>query len=441
MNESGDILGQGSHPPVSHITYLCMVRLRHMPDQVKKIVIEAQSREEAVQKLINQGLVVVSVKETSKKASGILDIFSFGVSTDSKKPIAKLSMPLLQKVSTREVIFFAIQLSTLLKAGVPLLRSLDIIQKGLSNVSFKAIIQSMKKRVSAGTTLSLAIRDYENVFPWVWANMIEVGEATGKLPQCLDEIAAYQESAARIKGKVITAFMYPGILSVAVVCALIFLMIAVVPKFTIIFTEQKLQLPFITQVVIGISNLVRNNFPIVAIFGTVMTISMIYLKKIPKVQLLIDTAVLNLPVFGTIFVNVAVVRFSRSLGTLLRSGVQILRALEISGRLVENEFIETRIKQVAEAVKSGQGLGGQLESKKVFPVFMSQLITVGEESGDLERFLDLLANYYEEGVDTFLARLTTLLEPFLLIFMGGIIGTIVISLFLPIVQLSTGSGV
>ncbi|HRY91552.1 MAG TPA: type II secretion system F family protein, partial [Candidatus Gracilibacteria bacterium] len=285
------------------------------------------------------------------------------------------------------------------------------------------------------------IRDYENVFPWVWANMIEVGEATGKLPQCLDEIAAYQESAARIKGKVITAFMYPGILSVAVVCALIFLMIAVVPKFTIIFTEQKLQLPFITQVVIGISNLVRNNFPIVAIFGTVMTISIIYLKKIPKVQLLIDTAVLNLPVFGTIFVNVAVVRFSRSLGTLLRSGVQILRALEISGRLVENEFIETRIKQVAEAVKSGQGLGGQLESKKVFPVFMSQLITVGEESGDLERFLDLLANYYEEGVDTFLARLTTLLEPFLLIFMGGIIGTIVISLFLPIVQLSTGAGV
>jgi type IV pilus assembly protein PilC len=161
---------------------------------------------------------------------------------------------------------------------------------------------------------------------------------------------------------------------------------------------------------------------------------------LPKVRIGFDMMSLGAPIFGVILTQVAVVRFSRSLGTMLRSGVPILQALEISGRLVENEYLEFGIKQVATAIKGGQGLGSQLEARKIFPVFMTQLLSVGEESGQLEKFLSLLANYYEDRVDTFLARLTVLLEPFLLIFMGAVIGTVVVSMFLPIIELSTHGG-
>lgn len=434
MSEKG-----GGAQPARNMSFACVVRPRDMQGQSKTIILEAPSKEDAVQRLLNQGYMVVSVSTSGKKIPGIMNIFSVSVSKKNQS-IFKFSLPMFQGVSEREVIFFAVQASTLLKAGVPLLRSLDIIHKGISNHAFKSVIQSIKKKIAGGATLNAAIRDHPKVFPWVWANMVEVGEATGKLPQCLDEIAVYQEAAARIKTKVITAFTYPAILMTAVIGALTFLMIAVIPKFEEIFIQQNLKLPVITQIVIGISNIVRHHFLIVILIVVVAVIAFLHFRKTPKVCIFFDTIALGFPVFGIIFLQVAVVRFSRSLCTLLRSGVPILKALEISGRLVNNSFIELKIKQVAEAIKNGQMLGAQLESKKMFPVFMTQLISVGEESGELERFLDLIAKYYEDGVDTFLTRLTTLLEPIMLVFMGGVIGTIVISLFLPIVTLSTGGG-
>jgi len=264
---------------------------------------------------------------------------------------------------------------------------------------------------------------------------------TGKLPDCLEEIAHYQESSARIKGKVITAFFYPGILLTAVTAALTFLLVFIVPKFAVIFVEQKMELPAITKIVIAISGIIRYQFPFVMLTLLGIIVTLFYLRRSPKFRISLDLFYLNMPIFGKLSMQVSVVRFTRSLGTLLRSGVQILQALEISGRLVDNNYIENQIKLVAQAVKGGQGLGVQLEARKVFPVFMTQLLSTGEESGQLENFLTLIANYYEEAVDTFLARLTVLIEPILLVFMGAVIGTVVISMFLPIVILSTSGGV
>ena len=418
------------------------VRLRAFPDQSKVVTIEAESLEDAIQKLFADGYMVISVKgkgETHDRPHSILNSMSTQI-TGKKSGLSSWTHSLFQSVSTRELIFFAIQLSTLLKAGVPLLRGLEIVQKGIVNEYFKGIIAQLRKRISEGGTFSQALRSQGKVFPWVWINLVEVGESTGKLPDCLEEVVHYQESAARIANKVTTAFFYPGVLTCAVVAAMIFLLVFIVPKFTAIFASQKMTLPALTQIVVSISNVVRNQAwaVLVFIFASVGLIA--HLRKQPKIRIGIDMITLGAPIFGTILVQVAVVRFSRSLGTMLRSGVQILQALEISGRLLENKFLELGIRQVATAIKGGQGLGSQLEARKLFPVFMTQLISVGEESGQLEKFLSLLANYYEEQVDTFLARLTVLLEPLLLIFMGGVIGTVVVSMFLPIIQLSTSGG-
>jgi type IV pilus assembly protein PilC len=405
--------------------------------------------ETAVQNLWDQGYVVITVHEEERRGAeyrgsrtfwGSLAARLRGKVPASEAGTSRFSRLFGGRVSNRELIFFAVQLSTLLKAGVPLIRGLDIIFRGAVNPAFRTSIESLKRKVSGGSSLYQALRAQGKVFPWIWVNLVEVGESTGKLPECLEEIARYQESAARIKSKVITALFYPGILTVAVISALTFLLLVIVPKFTAIFESQHLKLPALTQFVVGVSNLVRYHFTPVAIGIAVLVAGSIYYGRRPRGRIFFDTFRLGAPVFGKLILQVAVVRFCRSLGTLLRSGVSILEALGISGRLLENRFLESKIQQVSAAVRSGQSLGVQLEARHVFPVFMTQLLMIGEETGQLERFLDLLANYYEEQVDTFLSRLTVLLEPILLVFMGGVIGTIVISMFLPIVELSTGGG-
>jgi len=423
------------------ILFDCHVRLRDLPDQAKTLTLEAPTKEAAVQKLLAQGYVVIDVQEYGKKKGGFgfRNIFS-GQFSSSSKGSGGVSFSILNHVSTREAIFFAVQLSTLLKAGIPLLKALEIIEKGVVNSFFKQVIRSMRKRISEGGTFSSVLRNYPKVFPWIWVNLVEVGEATGKLPDCLEEIAHYQESAARIQGKVITAFFYPGILTVAVIAAMTFLLVFIVPKFSAIFAAQHMDLPVLTQIVVAISGVLRTQFPWVVGIVIAGAIAFAYTRKVPSIKMFYDRIALKVPLFGPILMQVAVIRFTRSLGTLLHAGVQILQALEIAGRLASNLFIEAGIKRVAQQVRSGQGLGVQLEARKIFPVFMTQLITVGEESGQLDRFLDLLSGYYEDQVDTFLTRLTTLLEPILLVLMGGVIGTVVISMFLPIIDLSTRGG-
>jgi type IV pilus assembly protein PilC len=393
----------------------------------------------AIQKLLTQGYMVIDVREHGKKKGGFQNMLSEKALSLGRGPKGA-SFSFLDRVTPREAIFFAVQLSTLLKAGIPLLRALEIIEKGIANLFFRQVINSLRKKVSEGGTFSNALRSYPHVFPWIWVNLVEVGEVTGKLPDCLEEIAHYQESSARIKNKVITAFFYPGVLTAVVIAALTFLLLFIVPKFSAIFIAQKMPLPVLTQIVVAVSDTLRIHFLWVVVIVALTVVAFVYTRKVPSIKMTYDRMALGAPLFGPVLMQVAVIRFTRSLGTLLRAGVQILQALEIVGRLVENRYLGAGIKRVAEQVRSGQGLGVQLEARKIFPVFMTQLITVGEESGQLDRFLDLLSNYYEEQVDTFLARLSTLLEPILLVFMGGVIGTIVIAMFLPIIELSTGGG-
>ena len=439
MNESVAGSPKPNKPKEPGLLFDCRVRVRDLPGQAKALTLEAPDKEVAIQKLLDQGYMVIDVREHAKKKGGFQNILSKKLSSSGKGSGGAFSS-LFNRVTTREIIFLAVQLSTLLKAGIPLLRALEIVERGIANLFFRQVIYNLRKRVSEGGVFSFALRSYSHVFPWIWMNLVEVGEATGKLPECLEEIAHYQESSAQIKSKVITAFFYPGILTGVVIAALTFLLLFIVPKFTGIFIAQKMSLPVLTKIVVGVSNILRMYFLWVAACVTAAVFAFVYTSKLPAIKMTYDKMALGAPLFGPILMQVAVIRFTRSLGTLLRAGVPILHALEIAGRLAENLYIEAGIKRVTQQVRSGQGLGVQLEARRIFPVFMTQLITIGEESGQLDRFLDLLSNYYEAQVDTFLSRLTTLLEPILLIFMGGVIGTIVVSMFLPIIDLSTKGG-
>lgn len=417
------------------------VRLRDAPDQIKEIRAEASSKEEAVQQLIAQGFLVITVRETAgeEKVHWRDSLFAFRGRPKPEGKTAKSFLAGLEKVTTRDLIFFAIQLSTLLKAGIPLIRSLEIIRKGTKNARLYATIQDIVKRISGGTSLTLAIKRYPGIFPWVWINLVEVGESTGRLPQCLEEVSRYQEFAARMKAKVITAFFYPGILVCAVVSALTFLLVFIVPKFEEIFKAQKMTLPVITQIVIQASSVIRNQAWVLLLLFVPGIVLIFLIKRFPMARVRFDLFCLSAPIFGSLMLQVSAVRFARGVSTLLKSGVPVLEALEIGGRLTENTYLIQQIKKVAKAVKGGQGLGVQLEVNKVFPVFMTQLISVGEETGQIDKFLDIISVFYEERVDAFLQRLSTAIEPLLLVFMGIIIGTVVISMFLPIVELSTSA--
>lgn len=430
----------GKEEPIEQ--FECEVRQRDNPAELKKMAIQARSKDECARRLLDQGFLVVSIKQAGQQESaGVSKIFAGHLKGHQTNRAPKGGQGLFSKgVTTRELIFFAVQLSTLLKAGIPLIRSLEIIRKGTPNPYFQSVIQKLSQSVSGGSPLGVGLKNQGKVFPWIWVNLVEVGEATGKLPECLEEIAKYQESATRIKGKILTAFFYPAILSCAVVGALTFLLIFIVPKFSEIFAQQNMTLPALTQVVISLSNIVRNQAYLLLLAFVPFMILGYLVKTSPQVRLSFDFFRLNVPLFGPLLVQITVVRFARALSTLLKSGVQILQALEICGRLVENSYMESGLKEVIKRVRTGQGLGVQLEARKLFPVFMTQLVTVGEETGQIDKFLDLLGVYYEERVDAFLARLTSMLEPIMLIFMGGVIGVIVVSMFLPIIELSTRGG-
>ena len=434
------------------IKYRCSVRPLKNLDAIETVTVEAKSFEEAIEKLQRDHYLIIAIEIVGggrKSASGL-----FGAKFPSAKselieepqaapfggapaPKQGINIDLFSRVSTRELITFAIQLSSLLQGGIPLLKAIQISQKGTQNRYFKSILEGCIRNVSAGFSFSYAIESFPKVFPSVWCNLVEVGETSGALPAVLREIAHYQDAAQRLKSKVISAFFYPSILICFATLAVGFLLLNIIPKFEEIFVGMKMELPLITQIVMALSQVLRRYFLILILLVTAVLIGVYFARRTKEGGYLFDLMKLKLPIMGNLMLHVAVVRFGRGLATMLRAGVPILQALELSSKLTVNAVVEEKLQTAQEAVRGGRSLSGQLEADSFFPPFMTQLISVGEETGELDRFLDLISNYYEESIDTFLARLTTLLEPLLLICVGSVIGVLVVSMILPIIELST----
>jgi len=377
--------------------------------------VEAKDRNSAISKLRKTRLVIISIRESNSKEIA---------------PLKKR-----HKVKLEDLVLFTRQLAALVKAGVSLVKGLNILLTQVENLSLRDIISTVITKIESGSSLSDALAMYPDVFSHLFINMIKAGEFSGALDDILERLALYQESVTKFNRKVKSAFTYPIIVfSVAMlITAVIFL--KVIPGFKDMFATLNVTLPTPTLIVIKISELFRSYFFVVVGVLVASVFIMKRLVKIAQVQMQLDKIKLNFPVFGKIVRKVIVARFSRTLYTLIKSGVSILSALEISSKTSGNKVVESILGEVMVKVSKGEKIAASLSESNVFSFLVINLIAVGEETGDLASMLDKIAQFYEEEVDVAVSNLTSMIEPFIIVFLGGLIGGIVLAMFLPILKI------
>jgi len=382
---------------------------------------EASNPEAVVSTLRRQQIITTSVKAKAKDIQ--ISIPGFG-----------------GKVSEKEVAIFTRQFSTMIDAGLPLVQSLEILASQQDNKAFQKVLVQIRQDVEGGATLAAALKKQPKTFTDLYANMVEAGEAGGILDTILNRLAAYIEKSITLKKRVKSAMIYPStIVSVALV-VVTFLLLFVIPTFKSMFEGFGATLPLPTRIVLAMSRLVRQFFIPGAIAFVGMIFGLRYYYKTEKGRKVIDTLLLKAPVFGMLLRKVAVAKFTRTLGTLISSGVAILDGLEITARTAGNKVVEEAIMKTRVSIAEGKTIAAPLKETTVFPPMVVQMIAVGEQTGALDSMLSKIADFYDDEVDTAVSNLTSLLEPLLMVFLGVVIGGVVIAMYLPIFKLVTVVG-
>ena len=378
---------------------------------------EAENQLILAEVLRREGLIAISVQEIQGKSA-----------------TAGFLAP---KVKLDDLCLVTRQLATLIEAGIPLLQGLDILAEQVENSTFKKVLKSLQKDVEAGKSFSEALNKQSHVFSPMYISMVKAGEESGKLEVILDRLATYLEKTSALIRKVKSAMIYPAIVSILAFVITLVLLLKVIPVFKGIFDSFGAELPPATAALIALSDFIRNYFlyEIVGVVGTLFLIKRYIRTPIGRKQL--DRTKLKMPIFGTIFQKVAVSRFTRTFATLVKSGVPILIALEIVGKSVGNKIIEQTVLDVRGSIREGENIAEPLAKSKVFPPMVVRMIAVGEKSGELEKMLTKVSDFYDEQVDTAVKGLTSLIEPLIIAFLGVMIGGIVIAMFLPIFKLTT----
>ena len=340
------------------------------------------------------------------------------------------------KVTEKDVILFARQFSTMIDAGLPIIQCLDILYSQQDNKTFKRVLKDIKESVEGGSTLAEALNKYPKNFDDLFVNMIAAGEAGGILDTILRRLAAYMEKAAKLKAQVKGAMTYPIITLTIAVIVLGVILVFVIPVFQKMFADFGGELPAPTQVVVNLSEFVKGNilYIIGGLVGIGIAIKRFY--KTEKGRTFMDDTVLRFPVFGMLLRKVAVAKFTRTMGTMLASGVAILDALEIVAKTSGNRTIERSIYSVRTGISEGRTMADPLADAGVFPAMVCQMISVGESTGALDAMLVKIADFYDEEVDQAVDNLTSMIEPFMLVFLGTTIGGLVISMYLPIFKMA-----
>lgn len=385
--------------------------------------VEAADEEEVLRSLQARGLIVTSL--TKKGAQQ--------VSTNRKT-----SRRLRSRVSIDDKVLFCQQMAVLLDAGIPLLKSLEVICLQIESRPLLVALEQMRQDIEAGKTFRDAMAAHPKIFTNFWVNLVETGEASGHLSQSLNQLARYLESVREIQRKAVTAVTYPSVLVVAAVFALAVFVLKIIPVFANIFVSMNITLPLLTQIIIGISMAARRYF---VLWVGLLALGAWLLRRFVHTaegRALLDRALLNVPVFNTLFIQLQLAQFARGLSTLLESGVPILFSLEIMENSASNVIYGKAIGEVKELVREGKTMAEPLDRTGLFPPMVVQMVQVGEEIGELGKMLDRVARYYEERVSTFIDRMTVLFEPIAIVFMAFVIGTLVIAMFLPIFSLAGG---
>jgi len=341
------------------------------------------------------------------------------------------------KVKDRDIILFARQFSTMIDAGLPIIQCLDILYAQQENATFKKMLRSIKDDVESGATLAEALKKFPNEFDDLFVNMIAAGEAGGILDTILRRLSTYMEKAAKLKSKVKGAMTYPIVTLVIAGAVLAVILVFVIPVFEDMFADMGGQLPAFTQMVVKASNFTKKN----AIYIVIGLILFIFAFKkfhsTEKGRAFIDKNILRLPVFGDLIRKVAVSKFTRTMGTMLSSGVAILEALEIVAKTAGNKTIEKAVYSVRSDIAEGRTMADPLIESGVFPSMVCQMIAVGESTGALDAMLEKIAVFYDEEVDQAVENLTALIEPFMLVFLGITIGGLVIAMYLPVFKMAS----
>jgi type IV pilus assembly protein PilC len=336
----------------------------------------------------------------------------------------------------KDIIVFARQFSTMIDAGLPIVQCLDILYSQQEKKSFRNMLKEIKESVESGSTLADSLKKYPRHFDDLFVNMIAAGEAGGILDTILKRLSGYMEKAAKLKGKVKGAMTYPIVTLIIAFLVLTVILVFVIPVFQQMFADFGKALPLPTQIVVNMSNFVKSKILYILGFMVLFFIAFRRFYKTPKGRIVVDKLVLFLPVIGMLIRKVAVAKFTRTMGTMLSSGVAILDALDITAKTSGNKTIEMALYDVRSYIAEGQTMAEPLSESGVFPPMVCQMISVGESTGALDAMLSKIADFYDEEVDQAVENLTSLIEPFMLVFLGVTIGGLVISMYLPIFKLA-----
>lgn len=388
---------------------------------VRKGDLTAKTREEAAEQLRRQNVIVSSLLEV-KAPEGILQRLSLGGG-----------------VGDKEIAVFTRQFATMINAGLPLVQCLEILSTQTENKIFAKAIAEIKFDVEAGSTFADALKKHPKIFDELYVNLVHAGEVGGLLDTILGRLAKHIEKAMKLKSQIKSAMVYPAAIMGVAVIVITVLLIFVIPIFAHMFLEMsggKVGLPFATQMVIDVSNFMKSNilFLIMGAAALVYAIKRYYAT--PKGRLIMDRFFLRVPVMGDLIRKAAVAKFTRTLGTLITSGVPILEGLTITSKTAGNKVVEGAILMARQSISEGKTVAEPLAKSGVFPSMVTHMISVGEATGALDAMLGKIADFYDEEVDASVAALTALLEPMMMVFLGTIIGFIVIAMYLPIFKMA-----
>ncbi len=377
----------------------------------------ASSKEEVIAKLRNNNLIPTAVAE-KKKTGGL----SFS----------------LRGITDKDLVVFTRQFATMIDAGLPLVQALEILSSQVENKTLAKTIAQVKVDVEAGSTYADALRKHPRVFSELYVNMVAAGESGGIMDTILNRLAAYIEKAMKLKKQVRGAMIYPAVVTAIAILVIAVIMIYVVPTFTQMFAQLGGTLPMPTRIVVAMSDFMSGIGGIVVLGAIIaLAIFIVQIRRTEKGQYITDKILLQLPVFGVLLKKTAIAKFTRTLGTLVSSGVPILDGLDITAKTSGNKVIEKAIYAVRTDVSEGKTVAEPLMKAKVFPPMVNHMIAVGESTGALDSMLNKIAEFYDDEVDAAVSNLTSMIEPILMVFLGGSVGFIVISMYLPIFKLIT----
>ena len=380
--------------------------------------LEAKDIEEARGMLIRRHLTIQSIK---------------------KKP-TEIYITIGTGISSKDIARFTRQFSAMSQAGLPIIQSLSILEEQASNPSLKKVIHKVAQSINGGSSLADALALHPKVFDRLYVHMVAAGEAGGILDGILLRLAEYQEANERLKRKVKKAMTYPAMVGIVSIIVVIIMLTFVIPQFVSIFKDAGIDLPWPTRMVMGASDLVRDNALIWVSALIAFIVTFKYLLKVPKFRLVFDGSLLKAPLIGDLQTKSTIARFGRTLGTLLNAGVAITDALAVTAKTAGNTAVEKAIMYIQRSISGGKPIADPMTETKIFPPMVIQMTAVGERTGGLGTMLIKVADFYDEEVDAAVDTLTSMIEPLIIVFLGGFIGFILVAMYMPMFSLSDAVG-